>query len=319
MERGEEAPAVGPGPDIQVVIATKDRPDLLQRTLETLAHCEPPPRFRGVVVIENGGGSSGRDVCRRAAAWLKVSYDQFRAANKCAALNHVLERSPDGLLLFLDDDVRPTGGLLCAYARAASGTRGGIFYGGPIAPDYEVPPPEWLVPFLPPSARGWSWGNDQDPFVHEPVFLGANWAAFAADLRGIGGFDPGMGPGSASGSLGDETDAQARLLAAGVRGRYVPDALLYHWVPRDRSTPSWALERAYRHGVWCGLRGREDVPRLFGRPRWAVRRGVQSWVAAQLLRLHPDPRRRFAAQASHAWVRGVLAGARQAPGGAEQR
>lgn len=311
----EEPPATGSGPDIQVVIATRDRPDLLRRTLAALGRCERPPRFRGVVVVENGGGSSGRNACRSAAAWLNLTYERFDRPNKCAALNHVLERASDGVLLFLDDDVRVTEGLLRAYASAAEGVAGGTFYGGPVAPDYEAPPPEWLVAFLPPSAKGWSRQDDGDGFVDEPVFLGSNWAAFVADLHRVGGFDARMGPGSASGSLGDETDTQARLLGAGVRGRYVPGALVHHWVPRERCTPSWALERIYRHGVWCGLRERGKVPHLFGRPRWAVRRSVQSWVAAQLLRLHPDPRRRFAARADHAWVRGVLAGARPAERG----
>ncbi|MDR7420457.1 MAG: glycosyltransferase [Armatimonadota bacterium] len=311
-EEHEGPPVRESGPDIHVVIATKDRPDLLRRTLGSLARCDRPPHFSSVVVVENGGGSGARDVCRDAPASLNVRYEPFARANKCAALNHVLEQLSDGLLLFLDDDVRATDGLLSAYARAAEGVSGGVFYGGPVAPDYEVPPPEWLVAFLPPSTKGWSREHDGEGFVDEPVFLGANWAAFAGDLRRVGGFDASMGPGSVSGSLGDETDMQARLLAVGVQGRYVPEALVYHWVPRERSTPSWALERIYRHGIWCGLRGRPDVPRLFGRPRWAVRRSVQSWLAAQVWRLHPDPGRRFAARASHAWVRGVLRGARQA-------
>lgn len=310
---GHEAPSVlESGPDIHVVIATKDRPDLLRRTLESLARCDRPPHLRGVVVVENGGGARGKDVCRDAAAWLNVRYEQLARANKCAALNHVLEQLPDGLLVFLDDDVRATEGLLNAYASAAAGVTGGIFYGGPVAPDYEISPPEWLVAFLPPSAKGWAREHDGNGFVDEPVFLGANWATFAADLRRVGGFDASMGPGSVSGSLGDETDMQARLLAVGVRGQYVPDALLYHWVPRERSTPSWALERVYRQGVWCGLRGRSDVPRIFGCPRWAVRRSVQSWLAAQMWRLHPNPSRRFAARADYVWLRGVLSGARRA-------
>jgi GT2 family glycosyltransferase len=310
IDARQDGGGLQPTPALQVVIATRDRPVLLGRTLDALARCDRPPTFRGVTVIENGASSS-LDVCRGAATWLNVTYTRVDRANKCAALNHVLDRLPDALVLFLDDDVRPTEGFLRAYAKAATGTSHGMFFGGPVAPEYEVSPPEWLLAFFPPSAKGWSHQGD-DLFVDAPVFLGANWAAFVADLRRIGGFDARLGPGSVSGSLGDETDAQARLLAEGVRGRYVPDALVYHWVPRERSTSSWALERIYRHGISCGLTGRDDVPRLFGRPRWAVRRGLESWISSQLLRLHPDPRRRFAARARHVWVRGVLRGARQA-------
>ena len=56
--------------------------------------------------------------------------------------------------------------------------------------------------------------------ITSPVFLGANWAAFARDLKEVGGFDPWFGPGSATGSTGQEQTMQRRLLGAGLHGRY---------------------------------------------------------------------------------------------------
>ena len=68
--------------------------------------------------------------------------------------------------------------------------------------------------------------------ITSSIFLGLNWAAFASDLKEVGGFDPRFGPGSATGSTGQETAMQRRFLAAGLHGRDVPHAEVWHWIPR---------------------------------------------------------------------------------------
>ena len=113
--------------------------------------------------------------------------------------------------------------------------------------------------------------------ITSPVFLGANWAAFASDLKEVGGFDPWFGPGSATGSTGQEQAMQRRLLGAGLHGRYVPHAEVWHWNPKDRCSPRWALHRAYRNGVKYGLQARlpADTVRVWGYPRYAVRSAAE--------------------------------------------
>ena len=68
-----------------------------------------------------------------------------------------------------------------------------------------------------------------------PDFLGFNWAASASDLIRMGGFNEERGPGTVS--RGQETDMQERMLKDGMRGRYLPDALVWHYVPRARCSP----------------------------------------------------------------------------------
>ena len=243
---------------------------------------------------------------RDAAPDLQARYLFEPVGNKSLALNAALAQIDDGLVVFLDDDVRVVPSLLEAYAAAARRAGPRQFFGGPVTPDYEEAPPDWLIEFLPLSARGW---HPDDPVqtTTRPFFLGFNWAAFASDLRRVGGFSERFGPGSEAG-VGDEADIQRRLVTAGLKALCVPQALVYHWVPRDRCSPAWALERAYRTGVRNGLLKQDAAAGLTiaGYPVVLVKRTVESWVRSKMR--NGQRREQFAAQLQYYRQRGVLRG-----------
>jgi glycosyltransferase involved in cell wall biosynthesis len=286
---------------LHIVIATRGRAGLLERTLRSLEKCEPVSVYGQALVIENGERSGAEDVVRRAAAPLRARYLFHPEANKSSALNAALHQLEDGLVVFLDDDVLVGEGLLRAYAAAASGVTQGVFFGGPVHADYELQPAPWLMPYLPVGAKGWSL-DPTTTVITSPDFLGANWAAFARDLKEFGGFDPWFGPGSATRSTGQEQAMQIRLLGAGLHGRYVPDAEVWHWNPQDRCSPRWALHRAYRNGVKYGLQARlpADIVRVWGYPRYAVRSAAEKTLWAIVRSVDPRPEARF--KARHEWL-----------------
>ena len=241
---------------------------------------------------------SARDTCSR------------RPGNKSKALNTALAQIGEGLVVFLDDDVRVGPDLLEVVRRRPLVEIGaGQFFGGPVEADYEDAPPDWLIEFLPASARGWR-PHDPAEVKLKALFLGFNWAAFASDLRRVGGFSERLGPGSDAG-VGDEREMQLSLVAAGLEAQYVPQALVHHWVPRDRCSPQWTLERAYRNGVRRGLvtpEGRETLT-IAGYPLVLIRRTIGRWLRFQVRRLGGNRGRQFAAQFKYHRQRGVLRGA----------
>lgn len=280
--------------DLIAVVATAGRPELLQRTLTSLAACQRPEIFCGTVVVENGPKTGAEQIVRLYDSSLRVQYVYKPRANKSVALNKALEGVGNCLIFFTDDDVRIHPDTLCAYAEAAAGRNSGELYGGPLSVDYEREPPEWLKSYLPRSARGWSLGAELRS--HEkPEFVGVNWAAFASDLRKAGGFDPNFGTGAATGATGSETTTQIRVLRRGINGIYVPKAKVWHYVPAERCSPKWALRRAYRNGVKEGMNYTEPVPTLLGFPRWMVRKWLGSVLRTLSKSLHADVQTRFQA------------------------
>jgi GT2 family glycosyltransferase len=49
--------------------------------------------------------------------------------------------------------------------------------------------------------------------------------------------------------LGEETRLQQRLLKSGAKGVYLPEAVVWHYVPAERCSENWALERQFRRGL----------------------------------------------------------------------
>jgi GT2 family glycosyltransferase len=161
--------------------------------------------------------------------------------------------------VFFDDDVRVDPHVLECYAAAAETTGRGYFFGGPIRIDYpDGPPPAWLKSRLSRSVVGWEPDDGADPEIARTLFLGANYAAYAEDIRQVGGFSPFLGPGALrrgteGNPTGQEYEMQLRFVAAGLQPRYVRGAVVWHYVPRDRCSPKWALHRAYRDAYVNGM------------------------------------------------------------------
>jgi len=303
---------------LYVVIATYDRSPLLRRTLESLAAADRPESFQRVIVVENGSDAGARQVCEQVADQIPCQYIHRAEAGKSRALQYVMEQLGSGFAFFTDDDVRVTPNLLTAYAEAAAREGPDAIIGGPLRIDYEGdPPPDWLVDFLPPSARGWEPAGP-DKLTAESRFLGANYGASIERILQVGGFNAVIGPGAMhAGTLGNpvgqETDIQNRLIDAGGRMVHLPNVVVWHWVPRDRCSPRWALHRAYRLRLGDALRQPRtfDGPLLCGIPKWAWRRWLALGASAFVANFIVDAKCRFAVKIAFAKWRGYMAGMKQ--------
>ena len=235
-----------------VIIPTHGRPGPLERALRSVAECDQPDTCQGLVVVENGSRAGAEDVVRRVARDypdVRLRYLHHERANKSAALNAALADVPgDTLCVFFDDDVRVEPDVLLRYEAIGERTGPGTFMGGSVRCDYDMPPPDWLVPLLPLSARGLDLaGADANA-----LYLGFNWAAYAGDIREAGGFDPNYGPGAPTNATGQESNMEGRLLLLGCRMVNVSSAVVHHHVPVERCSPLWAAGRQHRDAIGWG-------------------------------------------------------------------
>lgn len=277
---------------LHIAIPTHGRPDLLQRTLDSLAACWIPKSLVQTIVIENGGQNGAEAVVAAASPRLKATYRFVPEGNKSHALNVGLEGIEDGLILFFDDDIRLDPHTLEAYVIAGDRFGEGHYFGGPFEVDYEVEPPQWLKQYLPPSATGWKAPSEDFNISLTTNFYGFNWAMFTRDLIQTGPFNLERGPSCIA--TGQETDMQIRLRERGIAPRYVSAAKVWHYVPQDRCSIEWAINRAYRVSMGLEMaKQRTNAARVRSvwksidwriNPKWTIRRAISRFASDEQAR-----------------------------------
>jgi len=273
---------------LYTLIACKSGSHSIEDTLISLSNCNIPDSYTHTIIVENGGPPNNQSLVESFHQTLNTNYIHVPEKGKSNALNVALQNLSEGLVFFSDDDVRFDPKVLVAYHEAGSIHGPGHFFGGPFDVNHEMLPPDWLHHYLPPSAKG-CWFDESEVNSSFTDFLGFNWAAFVSDLKRTGGFDPMKGPGSSSGSTGQETDMQRRLVADGVEAQYVPGARVTHLVPEESCSPSWALRRSFRSGIKDGINySRENNHEYQFPPLWLFKVSLEKvfMMAVNLMNNH---------------------------------
>jgi glycosyltransferase involved in cell wall biosynthesis len=222
---------------VSVVLPTRDRPELLERCLASIATALRPPDE--VIVVDSASRDTrvARVAARAGARVLRCDrpgVDRARNAGWRAASHDAV--------LFVDDDVTVDRGWADALAGALDAA---AFVTGRISvPDDQLD-----------TARPVAIKDDDEPAVLDASTSGtlghsASLAVWRAVLESVGGFDESLGAGARFQSA-PEVDLFDRLFAAGFKGRYEPSARAWHeqWrTPRDKVHLDW------RYGVGTGAR-----------------------------------------------------------------
>lgn len=237
---------------LDIVIPQYRDVDALRQCLASICSSKRPPGIQRVIVVENGGSCGAADIVTSFCGDLRVEYTYEEQANAGHARNIGWQLSSAEFVLFLDNDVTLSPNALMHYYRAFTEFPVADFFGGPVHAVYETPPADWLSSFLPPSAKGFSLG-DNDHVVERALFLGGNFAVKRQALLRLSGFDDKAASGRNEGALGEETRLQESLIQSGSKGVYVAGASVGHWVPASNCSKEWVLQRARRHGRTLAL------------------------------------------------------------------
>jgi GT2 family glycosyltransferase len=231
-------------PFVSVVVATRDRPESLASCLDSLAALSYP-RYE-IVVVDNApstpataelvervraGGTDGPAV--RPA----VRYAREDRRGPSWARNRGLDLARGEIVAFVDDDVLLDPHWLAELVRGFGAGSNVACVTGPIVPrELETPAQIWLEQY-----GGFCKGFARriyDLAAHRPADRlfpytvgkfgsGANMAFRTAALRGLGGFDPALGP--ATPALAAEDIALFfQVIEAGFQLVYEPGAIVYH-------------------------------------------------------------------------------------------
>lgn len=231
---------------------------------------------------------------------------------KSNALNRAILEAQGDLIIWTDDDVLVDSDWLAAYAAAADRWPDAAFFGGPIEPWFDGEPPAWLRQAYPMVQTAFASRDlGKEPCVLTeggPLPYGANLAIRTSVQRHYF-YDQDLGPRPDSGLRGEEIAVLKAMMCDGLEGRWVPDARVQHFIPRERLTLLYLRKYYHGQGV-CSARTAEktETASLFGYPRWLVALGLRCEFKYRMHRLlcSPDVWITDLVQASTLW--GLLEG-----------
>uniref|UniRef100_A0AAU2V800 Glycosyltransferase family 2 protein n=1 Tax=Streptomyces sp. NBC_00003 TaxID=2903608 RepID=A0AAU2V800_9ACTN len=250
----EERPAPAPLPRASVVVATRERASQLARALDSLLG-QDHPDYEILVVDNNPATDQTRELVEQRYKALGVRYVVEPVPGLAAAHNRGVAAAHGEILAFTDDDVIADRRWLSSLAAPfADDPRLGCVT-GLILPARLTTPAQILLE----SHGGFTKGfaprhfDPRRPPADEPLFpftagrfgSGANMAFRARAIRAVGGFDPATGTGTPA-KGGDDLYAFARIVVAGHRLSYTPEALVWH---HHRETWQDLENQAYGYGA----------------------------------------------------------------------
>jgi glycosyltransferase involved in cell wall biosynthesis len=299
---------------ISVLIATRNRAPLLASTLEALTLQEPPAADWEVIVVDNASLDDTPHVVRRAAASAPapIVYLHESRPGKSHALNHAVERAGGELLVLTDDDVLPAPGWLQAYL-AAFRESGADYAAGRIFPLWEAEPPRWMSPRLygvlavgDGGPRALALGRG----VNEQIMpIGANMAVRRHVVDRVGGWNPALGKLQGTLRTGEDHEFALKMVRAGFRGVYVPDAWVRHRVPPERLRLGYFSRWYVDNGAIVAGLDREfesHRPEILAVPRYMWRRTAADALGAAGAAIRLDTPAATAALMRLLWFGGYI-------------
>lgn len=233
--------------DISVTICTWNNCQRLAITLESFCQCHIPEHTTWeLLVVANNCSDGTRNVVEGMIGRLPLLYVEEPVQGLSRAKNTGLRNASGTLVIFTDDDVQPDAGWIEAYWEAFTRQPTGFFWGGPVESEFEgLRPDPDLLSVAPYSVRGLDYGQTRRELKKGELFISANWACPRDLFARVGEFDVNLGlnPKRKEVSTGEESDLMSRLVQAGNRALYLPEARLRHFVPEDKCTYEHILER----------------------------------------------------------------------------
>jgi glycosyltransferase involved in cell wall biosynthesis len=260
-------------PRLSVIICTRDRPESVRVTLNSILGCEYPPDRFEVIVVDNAaeGDSLVELVATEFQGEVEVRVRREPEPGLSHARNCGLADARGEIVVFADDDVLVDRNWLYLLAAPfASGPRVGASSGLTLPDVLETPTQRWIEGF-----GGRIRGFDrrvydlEDPPADRPLFpftvgdfgAGRNMAFDRQLLLDLGGFDVALGPGALAHD-GDDVEALLRVLLSGHRLVHDPKAIVWHAHPREYRELE---ERVWGYGVGytaCLTRAISEHPAL---------------------------------------------------------
>lgn len=271
--------------DISIVLCTYNRASSLAAVLESLAALQTADDLsHEILVVDNNSSDNTANVIDsvRAVYPTLIRYVFEAGQGLSRARNRGIEEARGRLIAFTDDDIRVDQNWLKELSRALIAYPH-VGFGGRILPTWDFTPPSWFIGsgsfhmLKGGVVVGHDLGDEPREYrldTRTPV--GANMAFRREVFERHGLFRTDLGKTGKRVFFGEDAEFCGRLLRAGEKLLYLPQAVIYHPVDSARMTKSNFTISYFNIGRSIGRRSNypEDAVRYFGVPRHLIRRFI---------------------------------------------
>ncbi len=267
---------------LSLIVATYNRAESLITALQSVVEQTAPKEEWECVVVNN---NSTDDTAARFKTFAEAHPDvQLRMVDEqrqglSYARNRGIGESEGEYIAIIDDDERIAPDFIASYIALFDSTSDAMAAGGPIVAEYPSGKPRWMSSFTErPIANTMYFGDKVTLFPAGRIPGGGNMAIRRSAIRRYGVFDTSLGYVGEKLIGGEECDLFERLQIAEAKYYYVPGAVMYHIIPKEKLTQEYLSRLSYNVGV-SKLRRARYYHRI-GREK-AVE--CMKWVATILL------------------------------------
>ena len=290
---------------LDVIIPTYNREELLKSSMQSLLTAAVPSGLDVVItVVDNNSTDGTKQLVQSFQERFgdRVRYLFESRQGRSHALSAGITSTSGDLVGTIDDDEEVDPAWYKAIFEIFS-TSDIDFIGGPYVPRWAIPIPEWF-PRQYGGVVGWvDGGNKETPYDsnYPGILMGGNAVFRRSIFERVGLYTTWLGRTDKGLLSGEDEEFYNRLLAAGAKGMYLPNLVIYHHVPPERLTKKYFRSWCFWRGVSLGLLDRERKlpgPYLFGIPRWHHRHAARGFIskARDLIVAPTDPATAFASE-----------------------
>ena len=238
---------------LSIVIATYNRSAMLMQTLQSvIEQTLPREEWECVVVNNNSTDSTAADFDAFAARYPDYNLRMVLETNQglSYARNRGIRESEGEYIAIVDHDERIAPEFVASYVALFDDVPDAVAAGGPIVAEYPTGRPRWMSAFTErPIANTMYFGEEVREFPRGRVPGGGNMALRRSAVRRYGVFDTSLGYVGESLVGGEESDLFERLQIAEAKYYYVPKAVMYHIIPKEKLTVEYLRRLSYNVGV----------------------------------------------------------------------
>ena len=274
---------------LDVIIATYNRCDLLATALKSLLAARRPEGLSiAVTVVDNNSKDETRAVVQAIASSdtpFPIRYIFEPKQGRSAALNSGIQSTHGDLIGMIDDDEEVDLSWFEVIHRTFG--RSEVDYiGGPCRGNWDIfVRPKWvhetsavlgIMNFGPREVR---YGTDEC----RGIPMGGNSVYRRKVFSRVGLYNTAIGRSSKGLESCEDSEMFERVARSGAKGLYVPDLVIYHYIPESRLRRNYHRRWHFGHGISEGVMVRGSVPdtaELFGLPRWRLRFAAEGLAIA---------------------------------------